>query len=207
MAITIGINGFGNWEKFTYPCIRSIEKHEPDARVLVIDNHSDPPYPKDDFAQIVRVPQTSYAGMMNLVVQLSPSDWYFILNNDTTCTGEFLHLFEDFKPENNYGSRILKDEQGRRFIETWMIIFSQQSYDKIGAWDEKFLACGFEDADWGFRAEKVGVGQVKLDGFPFRHCVGDQAGTRWLTPNYGAQRGLNKDYCIEKHGHIGEIGV
>jgi hypothetical protein len=166
--------------------------------VVVIDNNSTPPYPTGEFAaQIIRTPQISYAGMMNTVPRMFEAEWYLILNNDTICRAPFLHLFQGFNRNTNYGCRILKDDLERRFIETWMIIFSHQSWERIGPWDEEFKACGFEDADYGFRAAQAGVDQVKLKDFPFIHLPG---GTRWATPRYDSIREDNIRRLISKWG-------
>lgn len=206
MDITIGINGFGRWD-YTSACLHSIQKHEPEARVVVVDHAPDLIYPADSFAKIVRTKPMSYAGVMNYIVKNHPADWYLILNNDTVCTAPFLHLFEDYDPGTNYGCSMLKVGNGRLAIETWMIIFSQQSFDRIGPWDEAFEACGFEDIDWGIRAGIAGVKQEKIE-FPFIHGTGSKLthkGSRWDTDGYSDRHHHNWRYCNEKHGPLGGI--
>jgi len=194
--VTIGIVGYGKWEKYTLPCIRSIQEHEPDANVVVIDNGSETAYPDNDLAQIVRIERTSFSAAMNTILRLSPSDWYIMLNNDTTCTGKFLHLFDDFDTNNNYGCRMLK-HFGIEYLESWITIFSHQTFEKVGEWDEKFLVCAFEDADWGFRSIEAGIGSVEID-FPFVHDVNGVHGTRFDVPNYRQTRVENMEYLKDK---------
>lgn len=199
MDITVGINGYGRWD-YTSKCLRTIWAHERSAHVVVIDHAPDLIYPPNEFAKIIRTEPMPYAGVINYVVRNHPADWYLILNNDTTCVGRFLHLFDGYDRNTNYGCALIHDEQNRIAIETWMIIFSQASFDKIGPWDEGFKACGFEDMDWGIRAGLAGVKQEKIS-FPFVHGTG----SRWETAGYNEQRNRNRQYLEQKHGHVGGL--
>ena len=82
-----------------------------------------------------------------------------------------------------------------------MILFSRWAYNRIGPWDEKFEACGFEDADWGFRASEAGIKQELLPNFPFSHL----GGSRWDTSGYGGIRAKNKEYLMQKHGNLAVV--
>ena len=189
MVVT-ALTGIDLWNEYTEPCIRSIRKHEPEANIVCVDNGSKVPYPIGH-----RIERTSYAGFINYVVREFDADWYLILNNDVLCTAPYLSVIEELYDDCNYGNHLLRQDDVV-WIEAWSILFSKKSYDKIGEWDEKFLMGGFEDADWGIRATKNGVGQMPLE-LPFKHFGGK---TRWDIENYSETRLNNMQYLFEKHG-------
>lgn len=196
VAIIVGIDG---WETFTLPAIQSIRKHEPDMRIVVVDAASKEPYPQDwgNGAQIIRLDTSpSYAYAINQGIKAAgKADWYLILNNDVNLKNRILPTIETLHPEFIYGRQII-EEKGHRWLGLWLALISRQVWELVGEFDEKFLLCGFEDADYCIRAKRLGIDTLPCN-LPFVHHWGK---TRWGLPEYRKVRLENMDYLEAKHG-------
>ena len=190
--IVVGIEG---WEEFTLPAIKSIRIHNPDDYLILVDAGSKVPYPRNEYAQLLRLDEsTSYAYALNSVIQLaSKSDWYLLLNNDVICQGPI--PWHDLHPEFIYTRQII-EEDGNRWMGLWIAAVSRKVWSAVGRFDEKFLLCGFEDADYCIRAKQLGIDTVHYP-FPVRHLWGK---TRWGLPGYTEIREDNINYFASKHG-------
>lgn len=180
------------WEEYTKPAIESVRKYLPDARLYVMDCGRFP-YPVDkDIVRLAGSP--SYAHALNYGVRVAgKADWYLMLNNDVMiyepldCT--------KLDTTSIYAKRILK-QNGLEWCELWLALISQQVWDLVGTWDEKFLRCGFEDADYCARARELGIYVSPLV-WNIKHFWGK---TRWALPGYKKTRLDNLDYFEKKHG-------
>lgn len=189
--IMIGMDGWGEWTK---PALDSVRQHIPDAPVTVID-HGREPYPRYAGVSILRLANpVSYSHAINLGIKVSPvSDWYLIINNDVMVY-EPLDLSK-LDPAFIYAKRIL-NENGVTWVDSWLVLASRQVWDLVGAWDEGFQMCGFEDADWCIRAAQLGIAIQPL-AWNIKHFWGK---TRWALPGYKEQRLKNIEYLNHKHG-------
>src|SRR3954465_6155342 len=95
-AIIIGIDG---WQRYTMPLVKSIQQHEPDCEILVVDNGSEERYPWTE-CQIMRTERLCYSEAINRghrwineILEFD-ADWYIVLSNDVLCTGPFAHILE-----------------------------------------------------------------------------------------------------------------
>lgn len=59
-ALIIGIDG---WEKYTLPLVESLKRHEPDCRIVVVDNASATPYPAMGYVH--RTERLCYSAAIN----------------------------------------------------------------------------------------------------------------------------------------------
>lgn len=196
MGVAVVIVGMDGWQEYTLPAIESIKAHEPDADIIVMDCGK-VQYPKHDGAKIVRIVNSpSYAYAMNKGVQAAGfADWYLFLNNDVLCQGKFMGAIDKVPKGSLYGRQII-EEKGYRWFGLWLALVSRTVWEQVGEWDERFLLCGFEDADYCIRAKHMGIDTLPIE-LPFHHYWGK---TRWKIPNYDAIRVQNMDYLQQKHG-------
>jgi len=195
--ITAVIAGIDKWEEFTLPFILSLQKHEPDLPIVVVDNNSVTPYPQMEGVQLIRTPYVSYSGALNIAIRAAAdSDAWLILNNDMRCDGPFLNKARSLS-ENQVHANEIGAARGHKWFVSWSALLPRKIWDAVGEFDEKFLMCAFEDVDYSVRAVAAGFGLNQFR-FPFTHFVGQ---TRHKTPGYKAQRLKNIDYFIEKWGY------
>ena len=199
MDLAIIIVGIGKWQEFTKPALDSIRKHEPDARIIVVDAASPEKYPKYKGVKILRLdPSPSYAYAINKGIEAAgAADWYLILNNDVYLHGSISATIANQHPGFIYGRQII-EEKGHRWLGLWLALISREVWQAVGQFDEKFLLCGFEDADYCLRAKKLGIPTMPVE-LPFHHYWGK---TRWSLPSYEKVRQDNIDYLASKHGVV-----
>ena len=199
MNVACVIVGINQWEEYTLPLIESIQKHEPDVRIIVIDNASEEPYPfrTSEFpVDVLRMPErVCYSAAINYGMRVSEADWTIVLNNDVLCTASFTELLEWMHPEAVYGNQLIVFK-GLRWLGLWLFVISREVWENVGEFDEQFEVCGFEDADYCFRAHADGF-EINRCALPFHHYWGK---TRWDVPGYEQIREENKRRLEEKHG-------
>lgn len=197
--IIVGIDG---WEEFTLPAIKSIRAHDQDTRIIVVDAGSKVPYPiwTDESVTTLRCHESpSYAYALNKGIACAGEcDWYLLLNNDIMAQG--LIEFDKLDPGLIHTRQVIT-EDGHTWMGLWIAAISRQVWDLVGPFDEKFLLCGFEDADYCIRAKQFGIDTVHYP-FPVHHFWGK---TRWGLPGYADVREDNINYFASKHGfRLGE---
>lgn len=194
-TLIIGIDG---WEQYTLPLVRSIRRHEPDCRMIVIDNASQTPY--QHMAPNVRLERTerlSYAAAINHAARIAEdADWYIVLSNDVLCTGPFAHQFANINPDVVMGPQLWR-EHGQTWLVGWCVAASQHVWRALGGWDENYRVSSWEDVDFSASAIKAGflLAQAPL---PFIHL--DQKQRFGLIPDYWQSEAHNRAYFMRKHG-------
>lgn len=190
MIVIVGKDG---WDEFTLPCIESIKKYEPNSPMLLIDNNSDTPWPK---AGIHLKETVSYAETINIAADwaFGLSDWFVLINNDVLCDGPFVALARRSKKKHIWGNKIF-EEEGKTWVDGWLWIFHKRVWDKIGPFDPMFEIAAFEDADWCFRGELLGIKTMQSE-LPFRHL---EHSRRKKNPRFKEVRQANLEYLREKH--------
>ena len=192
-SVAVLIIGIDGWEKYTAPLIRQVQAFEPDACLVVIDNHSAEPYPIAPW--IHRTPRLCYAAAINYAKRISgKKDWTIVLSNDVRCKGPFAHILVNY--ESTVCGPKLMMNQGFEYVEGWCVAAPQTVWDATGGWDERFLVSSYEDVDFsvsaverGFRLERVPL--------PFDHLDQRQ---RFFLPEYAGSEAINHAYMREKHG-------
>ena len=197
------IVGIDQWEEFTRPAVLSIQKHEPLMKIIVVDNASDPPYPfrphdwDHPLPTIMRMNESGcYSKAINFGMKVSEADWTLVLNNDVLCTGPFIESHLSWMhPAMLYGNQLITYKKFR-WLGLWLFVISAEVWRRVGKFDENFTVCGFDDADYCFRAAEKGI-EIQQCKLPFLHYWGK---TRWGIPGYPATRLENKAYLEDKHG-------
>ena len=204
--IVILIPGFNNWERDTVPLLESIRLYEPKLPVILIDNASEPPYPKWDGITQVRLerePDYSVAKANNVAMRLAGDcDWYLLLNNDMKLTRSFSRELEGLDPHYFYNGEIRKANKTNRPHNYGIgrpFIISRDLYQTIGEFDEKFLVYSCEDVDYSYRAMKAGFPLKQLDTGIWHADYRDQERKRQYL-ELAEQVKANEKYLAEKHG-------
>lgn len=202
MSVCLVTVGIGDWERWTFPLIESVRKHEPEVPIVAVDNGADPSYPHSNQYQTARIDErTSYAAAMNYGIRVAPeSDYYIVINNDVRCLGPFSGLVHR-QPDDVLAGNHLNAKFGWMWIDSWHWSIPRRVWDEVGEFDENFKVAGFEDADYCFRAEEKGF-LVLQSYHPFRHLAGR---IRWTLDDYGTQRHMNLEYLMDKH-ELREVG-
>lgn len=195
--IVVGIDG---WEEFTLPALQSIRQYDNRSMVISVDAASKAAYPRTEYGITLRLDRSpSYAYAINAGIALAGKhDWYMVVNNDVLFKGPI--NFGELDPGLLYSRQII-EEDGHRWMGLWVAAISRDVWQTVGRFDEKFLICGFEDADYCIRAKQLGVDTVHYP-FPIHHFWGK---TRWGVPGYNDIRDDNINYFASKHGfRLGE---
>lgn len=160
-----------DWEKYTKPCIESIQKHEPKAKLIVIDNAAFPPHPKGWWKSIRFDNRVSYPEALNAGLgMIDNNGWIMIANNDILFHKPFTYRVEHYDPNSIYGfyeHKVL----GREYISSWAMIFSRALFDKVGLFDENYTPYCYEDTDYCWRAVDKGyyLTAVMRENFGIEH--------------------------------------
>jgi len=204
VVILVGIN---QWEEFTRPAIRSILSYDPGINLYVIDNASDPLYPQEEGVHIIRsLERVCYSRAINFGITTADSqmepDWYVVLNNDVIATGPIREALAWMTPDTLWGNQLITHKD-MRWLGLWLFAIPREIRNEVGLFDENFEICGFDDADYCFRAAKLGF-RIEKSSLPIKHHWGK---TRWGIPGYEEIRLKNKAYLEAKHNlKIGEQG-
>lgn len=189
-ALIIGIDG---WEQYTRPLIESIQKHEPDCQLVVIDNGSKEPYPAAP--HIYRTERLCYSAAINTAASHAPkADWLIVLSNDVLCTGPFSPLA--LPPAAVYGE--IAEVAGYKFAMGWCVTIPRPVWDKVGGWDENYVMSSWEDVDYSYMARAAGFGVVNVT-MPFVHLDQRQ---RFDLPGFAGTHDQNRAYFEQKHGFV-----
>lgn len=188
----------GDWDRFTKPCIDSLQKYEPKVNLIVVDNGSPEPHPSG-WWQSVRINETvSYPEALNAgfsKINFFDDDWIMIANNDILFHKPFLYRVKHYDPNSIYGF-YTHTAFGRDYISSWAMIFSRTIFDEVGLFDENFKPMNYEDADYCWRAVDKGFYLTALmrDNFGIEHLAKDDRITLSEHPNCTAH--LKEKYGI-----------
>ncbi len=193
MNVACVIVGINQWEEYTLPLLESIKQHEPEAKRILVDNGSDPPYP---FPTVRLETPVCYSAAINAGMDYlnGYGDWTIVLNNDVLCQGPFVETLEWMHPAL-YGNQLITFKD-MRWLGLWLFAIHKDVWEVVGEFDEQFEVCGFDDADFCFRAASEGFEILKCN-LPFKHMWGK---TRWGVPGYEGTRKENLKRLEEKHG-------
>lgn len=203
-AIIVGIDGY---EKYTKPLIESIQIHEPDCGIVVVDNESKEPYPRlpdirgNRFEQ-TRVDRMCYSAAINWgkrLIYSSWADWIVVLSNDVLCTGPFAHMLEQYGDGDVVGP-LMKEVYGFPYIEGWAVFIPKRAWEAVGGWDEKFLGSDWEDVDFSTSAREQGFGLTEDTSLPFVHL--DQRQRYYIVEDFAGKNAHNQQLFMQKHARV-----
>lgn len=199
-AIVIGIDGF---EKYTLPLIESIRQHEPTCHIVIVDNHSEPPYPPVKNTQYVWTSRCCYSAAINAGKEshglLHEPDWYIVLSNDVLCIGPFAHILEQYGAGDVVGP-LMKEVHGFHYLEGWCVAIPRGVWDAVGGWDEAFLGSDYEDVDFSTSAREKGFGLVEDTNLPFVHL--DQRQRFRIVEDFAGKNAHNQALFLRKHARV-----
>lgn len=207
-CIVVGIDG---WQKYTKTLIQSIQRHEPECQIVVVDNESREPYPllhkttaaTMPFCYVARTERLCYSAAINTGRGIAgDADWYIVLSNDVLCTGPFAHILAEYDGADLVGP-CLKQISIERvgpvdYLEGWTVCVPRRIWDTIGGWDEGMQISSYEDCEYSHRARVNGFGLVEDKALPFVHL--DQKQRFYLAPDYWSSEHHNRARFIEKYG-------
>lgn len=202
-AIIVGIDG---WHKYTLPLIQSIQQHEPECAITVVDNASQVPYPGAGDAAIMRTERLCYSAAINRGMTYKNADWYIILSNDVLCTGPFIHLLKSYSSGGgDLVGPLLKQIHIERvglvdYLEGWCVCVQRHIWGTLGGWDEGMQISSYEDVEYSHRARVNGFGLVEDASLPFVHL--DQRQRFHLVPDYWSSEAHNRARFIEKYAAV-----
>lgn len=196
-CLIVGIDG---WDQYTAPLVWSINRHEGYARIIVIDNESETPYPSVPYVHRTR--RLSYAAAINEAAWVAgDADWYVVLSNDVVCTGPFRARLGALG-NGVYGPHLMTN-QGWQYIEGWCVAANRHTWRTVGGWDGRFIMSSWEDVDFSQSAREEGL-PVEWQPLPFKHL--DQM-QRFALPGYAGSEGHNYGLFVEKHGFRSRVAA
>lgn len=171
-AIIIGIDG---WEQYTLPLVRSIEQHEPECGVVVVDNASAEMYPALQANQLHangmtwRTERLCYSAAINYGAQFaSHAGWLVVLSNDVLCTGPFAHMLAALPDDRIVGPHYISNIE-YFYLEGWCVCIPRRVWDTLGGWDENFWVSSWDDVDYSHMAREAGFEVQHMPELPFVH--------------------------------------
>lgn len=159
--------GYNKFKEYTLPAIRSIQEHDPEIRIICIDNGSEPKYPKVKGVTMIHAEKenSSYASGINRGLMFE-SDWYLILNNDILFHNTVSEVIEKLDPNYLYSCEKRKAipslPVGDRLI-SWAMVLSAKVFKDVGYFDENFIPMWYDDVDYSWRAVKAGHPLIEID--------------------------------------------
>lgn len=190
----------GNWDRLVKPMLDSINEHEPEVEVIIVDAGGKMPDAYDGNVRIIKTGMLNCQEAQNVGLEASEADWFLVTDVDVICVAPFAHLFKGLSPRLIYGpSRHGAGYQSLPYdwLDGWCYAFSREFYETVGGFDEAFEASGFEDADLCYRGYKQGFGIAHID-LPFKHLID---GVKYqITDSYSDARSRNIERVKEKHG-------
>jgi GT2 family glycosyltransferase len=191
-ALIVGIEG---WDKYTLPLIESLKEHEPGVQVVVIDNASTEPYPRNR-RNVHRTERLSYSAAINrATLEAKNPDWYLVLSNDVLCTGPFVETLEKSKP--CVMGPCLKKQYRWEYIEGWCVAAHAAAWRAIGGWDGEYEMASWADVDFCASAVKNGYQLKHMPAFPFTHLG---QGQRIHLPRFYEADLRNRQHFLGKWG-------
>lgn len=199
-AIIVGIDG---WEQYTKPLYDSLEKHEPDCDVVIVDNASDEEYPTLDaegwYIPTTRTERLCYSAAINhgkrFFDNVTPSyDWLVVLSNDVLCTGSFAHMLAAYGDGDLVGPD-LKRTHGFDYLEGWCVCVPARAWEP---WDERFLGSDWEDVAYSTHARQRGFGLVGDPDLPFKHL--DQRQRYHIVDDFWGKDAHNRELFMREYG-------
>ena len=189
------ITGINQWDEFTRPLLDDLLEWGKASEIILVDNASEPPYPEGEHYKVIRTERVCYSAAINLAARETSADWLLSMNNDVSCYAEFMPLLASLEPNAIYARQIITEKK-HTWFGNWIVAIPRPVWESVGEFDERFLVCGFEDADYSMRAIALGYPTRHAD-LPFFHHWGR---TRWDIPGYPATRLKNIAYFKSKHG-------
>jgi GT2 family glycosyltransferase len=202
------------------PCVEAVRKHEPDARIIIVDDGLPPMVGMGDCDFVSGVKPFIYARNCNLGIQLalydSDCEGVILLNDDALLEtpGGFSVMAQACREHPEYGligatTKIvgnpnqfpkgigLRDEN--RMVCFFCVYIPRTTIDRVGLLDPRFVDYGMDDDDYSFEVRKAGLKIGVHDGCYVDH--GSLKSSFRGDPKTPADFRPNLKRFIEKWGH------
>jgi GT2 family glycosyltransferase len=155
------------------PCVAAVRRHEPSARIVVIDDGLEY-HPNDHIHAIDGIKPFIYARNVNLGIREAENDDCVLLNDDALLQspGGFSLMQRAAKEHTEYGvigatcnwvgnpnqhpkGVGLRDEP--RMVCFVAVLIPRRTIDLVGLLDEEFAGYGFEDDSYCVRVRRAGL--------------------------------------------------
>lgn len=217
---------FYNRLDLLFRCVASID-HPVDDLVIIRNgkemvefvNLGDGPFLLNDTQQcrvpdcvrnvtVIRHPNAGVAASWNEIIQLFPSPWWMIVNNDIAFSPGDLGKMAQTVEEGTVGCPgdpvgMVMGNHGA----SWFAVTSRGMQD-VGLFDENFYPAYLEDCDWHHRARLAAVPMTHAPGVASIHGEGEMTGSCTIHSDPSAREnnhrthGGNFDYYRLKWGGI-----
>jgi GT2 family glycosyltransferase len=196
MEVKIYSSGYEHVSDYVLPYVKSIETHEPAAKLTIVDNGSPNPYPaKFGKYPVKRTDNLAIMTSFNRVID-GAWDWVMLTDTDVICNGAFLKYLVGFDPHYIYGQQVFR-EGDLEWFDGWLFCVPRLIWNAVGHFDEDFKLTGaFQDLDYCIRAKKAGFG-LRKSNLPFTHL---EANTTHGSPQFWENREYNRRLIFRKHG-------
>ncbi len=205
--ISLIIVANSDWGDYATPYIESVVRYEPNTEIILVDNGSKEPYQSGDY-KLIRVDQSvhyNYMKALNIGAKEATGDWLMFSNDDVLCKGTFADTIQAQPYKGMYGMEIRKKPAkwgaGREFcyIYGWLMIMHRAVFEIVGKFDEYYLHAGFDDIDYSWRCQEIGIPVKALD-LPFIHLADepDNFHRRTTVEGYKDNMVRSKEYFLKK---------
>lgn len=203
--VALIIPSLDGWDKYVLPLLKSIKRYEPDAKVILVDNASESPYPRFDGIQQIRLERDENYGLArgsNVGIEATwDCDWFVILHNDMLFTGPVGDAIQNLDPSYHYSAEVRKANGENRPWDYGIgrpFVFSKQSIEDVGLFDEAFGIYSCEDVDYSWRQTQAGypLKEIKLN---IRHLDDRRKEKKAFQARHIKQIRANEAYLQLKH--------
>lgn len=175
----------GHQTRLTEPLIAAIQKWEPEAEILVVDDADQEHYSPRDIpgARMLANRGRGVTAAWNLGCQRAMGDAMVLLNNDVICTGPFLKTLLARAGQGIAGTVMRPDPDLSMYVlEGWCLAFSREVLNRLGGFDES-MRIYFSDTDFQYRAHTAGLILTSVPISTLRHLGHRTAHDRSIVPN------------------------
>lgn len=179
--VSIIIPQRGHQTRLTEPLVATIQKWEPEAEILVIEDGT----PGQDIpgTRMLHNQGRGVTAAWNLGCQRASGDFLVLLNNDVICTGPFLKKLLARSGQGIAGTVMRPDPDVNIYLlEGWCLAFSREVYQRLGGFDES-MRLYFSDTDFQCRAHRSGLTLTSVPLATIRHLGHRTAHDRSIVPN------------------------
>lgn len=205
--ISLIIVANSDWGDYAEAYIESVNRHEPGVEIILVDNGSQIPYPPGNYKLIRVDPSKNYNYMqaLNMGAKEATGDWLIFSNDDVLCKGNFADVVQSQPYNGMYGMEVRQKPArwgaGREFcyIYGWLMIMHRAVFEIVGNFDEYYLHAGFDDIDYSWRCQEIGIPVKALD-LPFVHLADepDNFHRRTTVEGYKENMERSKAHFLEK---------
>jgi len=163
ISIVVVSAGVQLWDMFTAPAVASLSRHATQEHELItVDNGG---LSRGTVNIPVMVP---YAAAMNAGAAVATGNRLLLLNNDIEARGPYLNALGQGDLEGPTPRIVATDAH---YLEGWALSVSHGLWDILGGFNTNYVN-SWEDVDFCWRAQRLGVPLTHLQAWPVAHHYG-----------------------------------